>query len=78
MRTLLSIVALSIVFALPGCHCCGWTEHYADKIDDIADCRDYRNGLDDCYVEKLDVTRWCMNGHCQNGHCQNRNCRRCR
>lgn len=69
MRTLLSIVALASLFVLPGCHCCGWTECYADRIDDAADHCDFRPGMENCYNEKFDPTRWCMNRNCRNGQC---------
>ena len=68
MRTLLSLTALFVLMYLPGCHCCSWTEHYADTIDDFADHGDFKKKLDDGYCEKLDATRWCMNRRCMPGH----------
>jgi len=73
MRSLLCLTALFSVLILPGCHCCRCTENYADVIDDIADHDDFGKGLDHCYCERLDVTRWCMNRRCPPSHC--RQCR---
>ncbi len=73
MRNLLYLTALFSVVVLPGCHCFRCTEHYADVIDDFADHGDFKEGLDDCYCERLDVTRWCMNRRCPPSQC--RQCR---
>ena len=70
MRTSCVILSLTVMTLLSGCHCCGWTENYADAIDDIADHQDFKRGLDDCYCEKLDVSRWCMNRRCPPSSCQ--------
>lgn len=70
MRTSFVILSLTVMTLLSGCQCCGWTENYADAIDDIADHQDFKRGLDDCYCEKLDVSRWCMNRRCPPSNCQ--------
>ena len=70
MRTSFAILSLTVMTLLSGCHCCRWTENYADAIDDIADRNDFNRGFDDCYCEKLDVTRWCMNRRCPPSNCQ--------
>ncbi|MFO0424977.1 MAG: hypothetical protein ACK526_00300 [Planctomyces sp.] len=63
MQKLIFLVAIFVVLIPCGCHCCGVTERYADHIDDCSD-RDVT--LDRFYCERLDATRWCMNGRCRN------------
>lgn len=72
MRTLMTLVFLTGLALLPGCHCCRCSEAYNGAIDDVADHCDFKRKLDDCYCERLDLTRWCMNRQC----CPN--CNRCR
>ena len=69
MRTLFTLVSVLGFLSLPGCQCCGLTEHYADGIDDIADHCDFERKLDDVYCEQLDLTRLCMNRRCPPSCC---------
>lgn len=69
MRTLLSVFAVTTFVSLSGCQCCGLTEHYADKVDNVSDYGDFRRGLDSVYCEKLDPQRWCMNRRCPRSNC---------
>ena len=52
------------VSALSGCQCFRCTDRVMDHLDDLTDINDFHRGLDRVYCEKLDVTRWCMNGPC--------------
>jgi hypothetical protein len=63
-RLFLLLNLLLSLAALPGCHCCGWTECYADCIDDFADHKDFDRKLDSFYCEDLDATRWCIRRRC--------------
>ena len=39
-----------------------------DHLDDLTDINDFHYKLDRVYCEKLDATRWCMNGPCAGNH----------
>ena len=65
MRAVMSLILLTCCLLTTGCHCCSWTECYADKIDDIADSQPH---LDRYYCEQLDLTRYCMNRRCPPRH----------
>ena len=67
MRTSFAFGFLLCSLLMTGCHCCGWSEHYADMIDDVSD---HQGCLDRYYCEKLDVTRLCMNKRCCNTNCR--------
>ena len=69
MRTLFALFAIAGFLSLPGCQCCGLTEHYADCIDDVSDHWDYKCKLDRVYCEQLDLTRLCMNRRCPPSCC---------
>ena len=58
------VLACASVSALSGCHCFRSTDAIMDHLDDLTDANDFHRGLDHIYCEKMDVTRWCMNGPC--------------
>lgn len=58
---LLSCASLSV---FSGCQCFRGTDRVMGHLDDLTDRNDFHRGLDHVYCEKLDVTRWCMNGQC--------------
>ena len=58
------MLAFASVSVLSGCQCFRATDCVMDQLDDLTDINDFRYKLDRCYCEKVDVTRWCMNGPC--------------
>ena len=58
------VLCCASVSALSGCQCFRCTDKVMDHLDDLTDKNDFHRGLDHIYCEKLDVTRWCMNGPC--------------
>lgn len=71
MRALVCLLlAVASLSAICGCHCVRCTDDVMDHIDDFTDLNDFHRGLDHVYCEKLDVTRWCMNGQCVRNNCR--------
>lgn len=65
MRALVCLMlAIAGITALSGCHCFRCTDNVMDHLDDLTDINDFHRGLDHIYCERIDVTRWCMNGSC--------------
>lgn len=71
MRALIFIfLASASLTTMTGCHCIQATDRVMDRIDDLTDINDHRYKLDCHYCEKLDVTRWCLNGSCSRHRCR--------
>ena len=69
MRALVSLLMVcASVTALSGCQCFRTTDCIMDHLDDLTDINDFHHKLDRVYCEKLDATRWCMNGPCAGNH----------
>ena len=64
------LLCCASVSALSGCHCFRCTDNVMDHLDDLTDINDFHRGLDHVYCEKLDATRWCMNGPCVGNNCR--------
>ena len=69
------VLCCASISALSGCQCFRCTDRVMDHLDDLTDINDNHRGLDHVYCEKIDVTRWCMNGPCMNWPCVGNNSR---
>jgi len=69
MRTRLILLTLIVLSSVSGCHCFRCSEHYWDGVDEVADKWDFKKKLDDCYCERLDISRSCMNRRCPPSRC---------